>query len=434
MSSANGHLSPEDSLAFLYQPNARELETLGYGAIAKVPVLFGASGQYLRIENRYLRERAMLEWYPEKMLGSSRQSSSYPRFKTLLQIANELLNFHKFLELSNVHWEDAEFDPTITSYRSMQNDGKWSKNGRPLAGSTTNGRVAVAADFLEWAAERGLRKPIAVPRIKVQAPSHYTSFPKSKRVTGTPASAIVGGVREQPANLHLPTPAEIQLWLQSISARWGYTKFLAAKTCLEVALRRLELTSLTTEFAPRNPTDWDTNGDFMMLEIVNGTKGGKSRLVTVPVSLVVELHKYREGRRLKALAKLIRRDASAERPDALFLSEHDGSPLSYYSLYECWTKEVDLPFRGWSPHLGRHAWACYTLLDHIGLCSRQYNLDEKSLPAPWVDSIFKSGITMIIQPQLGHQSARTTEGYLQWVNAHLIMPRIYETWHAWLES
>jgi len=48
----------------IFQPNAERIAKLGFASVAHVPVIFDSRQRYCREYNRYLRERAELDWRP----------------------------------------------------------------------------------------------------------------------------------------------------------------------------------------------------------------------------------------------------------------------------------------------------------------------------------------------------------------------------------
>jgi len=166
--------------------------------------------------------------------------------------------------------------------------------------------------------------------------------------------------------------------------------------------------------------------------LTEGTKGGKSRLVTIPLALAEEVHRYRTGKRLWALAKWIKSNPGSPKPTRLFLGSYDGSPLSSSTIYNAWTSTRI--FKGWRPHHGRHTWACYELLEALKQEAKTAGLAPAAVPVTWLESAAKTLIGIVIQPNLGHVDEETTKTYLQWLRFQLAMPAAYNEWHDFLEG
>jgi integrase len=97
----------------------------------------------------------------------------------------------------------------------------------------------------------------------------------------------------------------------------------------------------------------------------------------------------------------------------LFLNPRDGARFVGKQLYDAWTG-VKLPIPKWSPHQGRHWWACTTLLSELQKHKHFENLSGETAVA-LLESTALSIIRLHIQPQLGHASDSTTMIYLRWV-------------------
>lgn len=111
-----------------------------------------------------------------------------------------------------------------------------------------------------------------------------------------------------------------------------------------------------------------------------------------------------------------RRKRLLEREDRLFLSEYDGRPITSDTLYKAWTlMPVKFkPYPEWSPHLGRHFWACTTLWE--AFVEREAMLaDGVVATSDWISASAGSDLLMLIMPQLGHLDESTTREYLVWL-------------------
>jgi integrase len=117
----------------------------------------------------------------------------------------------------------------------------------------------------------------------------------------------------------------------------------------------------------------------------------------------------------------------------LFLSDATGKPLSAQRLYEAWTVSPRIPYKGWSPHCGRHYWACKTLLRHAvpleqaTLIAGAYGDDHSPLISSAIDTI-----NLIIRPQLGHVDEDTTQAYLVWLRRVVMLTSISDEYGRYL--
>jgi integrase len=211
---------------------------------------------------------------------------------------------------------------------------------------------------------------------------------------------------------------------------------LMCETLLGTALRREELCSWRVDTLPLHKADWrigDQTAPYgeqrVLVEIRYGTKGpdyahdcgdkiGPQRSIWIPLSLADSLHAYRLQDRNIALRRWIQRAARMglqKRDDNvvhLFLDENTGERISAKRLYRAWTG-VRLPMEGWSPHLGRHWWACSTLWAQLMRHERLWKLGEASTEE-LIHTSATNVIRLQIQPQLGHADERTSMRYLDW--------------------
>ena len=109
----------------------------------------------------------------------------------------------------------------------------------------------------------------------------------------------------------------------------------------------------------------------------------------------------------------------------LFLNP-EGVRQSVSGFYNAW-KSGQLPYKEWSPHLGRHWWSCSTLMQEIGAGRKHQELTcegQGTLTAILLTEL----IQLKIVPQLGHISSDTTRLYVQWVSDQLgeALPERYQ--------
>jgi len=172
------------------------------------------------------------------------------------------------------------------------------------------------------------------------------------------------------------------------------------------------------------------------VKIEYGTKGAKTtdenddergppRYIAMPLSMAERLHHYRESIRpsnwstyvkANSTTSVERRELAKTNPRQLFLSDTNGRLIKAHTLYDAWTHVSHLPFEGWSPHGGRHYWACEKLLSTIQKNAAAVGSPLNSATSSnWITGCANDTMMMVIKPQLGHISAATTEQYLKWV-------------------
>lgn len=411
-------------MATLFIPDASRLAAAGFTAIADVPVLFDCQHRYCRAFNRYLRERALGEWIPD-VYGKRRVR--YPRRRTILNIAYRLKNWIEWCRARDFDWRTVSYREHLLAYRDEMLNGTWSADHTPLSVQTSEHRVDAAVQFLSWASQRGLRPDFIVPTGETET---YAGSGSSSRRFKVRRAFRAGRRRPNPASLQLPGPAGLKTWLATVRARCGHAKWLAARFILEVGVRLEEAVQFKERHLP--PRDeWNVVGGQVTVLLVDGTKGGKTRHIRLPLKLALALDEYRKGRRLTAIAKLRRLDRRAPLPENLFLFDETGLPLTRSALYRAWKHGA--PYRSWSPHLGRHAWACLTLLDFMkNELEKGKNLS--GLPEAVFWEMGRLAVATVIQPQLGHVDKATTDLYLRWMWHMIGAADHYRSWHDFLND
>jgi hypothetical protein len=164
-----------NGVAKVFHPDAARLEAIGFKSVAHVPVLFDGKQHYSREYNRYLRERALLEWHP-----SGEDAADYPSPGTLRNIAHLLKNWIEWSEASSIAFAAATYGDVL-KYQRDQESGRWSSEGKKLNPRTANARADEVTNFLKWAAEKALR-----PRFKVK---HFQA--RVGQMGGRPARTVL---------------------------------------------------------------------------------------------------------------------------------------------------------------------------------------------------------------------------------------------------
>ena len=415
----------------IFWPDEEDLRLRGFDPVKHVPCLFNGEWVYLREPSTYLIERALLDWAPGTK--NNQGSNKIPTKQSLQVYAESLSNFLEWAEMRGVDWKTATYnDHLLRGYQKEMNQGSWSASGASLSPSTINGRVQEACNLLSWAHDRGLRDKFVVPtKVRVVRVGGATS---SHGHRTREVQVRVGKVRRHPRTLSLPTDELVRKWLYAVRIRRGATKALMSELILKTAVRREEAASWRLDTLPENPADWKVIGNEVSVTIRFGTKGqdfgedagdkiGPERTIGIPLEFAHRLHEYRRGPRLEARSKWVRsasttaeKRARIARPSPhLFLSESTGQNITAKTLYEAWTGAGQMPFDGWSPHLGRHYWACKTLLNEATKRATLLASGNHNLPIDWITANSMSDIQLLIKPQLGHIDQETTEMYLGWV-------------------
>lgn len=438
-------------MAHLFWPDKEQLVAKGYASVSHVPVIFASNWRYHAEASRYLRERALAEWSPSPNSSYRVVRKKYLTEKSLGTIANALINFIEWCEHRVKDWRKLTYtEDLIQGYQAEMLKGKWAIKGHPLKGSTVNQRISQACYFLRWAGDRGLRSPFNVVASSLLVRANSRMGANGHRLLQVQTRA--GAVRESPASLRIPTDQEVGKWLTSVRIERGATKALMCELVLSTAIRREELIQWRVDTLPLDRSDWEIIGDQVQVLIKYGTKGpkypgpdgeeGPPRKIAMPISVAERLHAYRELRRPKARAQYVRnaktqeerRKRQREKLKELFLSDATGLPYTPQVIYEAWTAVKALPYKGWSPHAGRHYWACKTLLKALECRTKTMALAHDLLPSGWISDSATDTLNLVIRPQLGHLSPETSRLYLVWVERTFILCSLHCAYEQSLEA
>lgn len=413
---------------YLASPDKDRLTAEGFGKIAHIPAIFDGRWSYQLHPSLYLRERALCDYRPR----NAKMSITELTDRSIRTFGESICNFLEWCELHSKDWRTLDYTSGILKgYQAALSAGTFSVSQRGLAPSTANGRAEEACNFLDWAFGHGFRGEFKVNTKTVPRSSPNPKLSHGHREIFVEVRA--GAVREHPKSLRMPTESEVAAWLESVRIESGYTKYLMAELIILTGIRREEAVQWRTFTLPE-PEDWVIKGGYVPVFIEYGAKGAKKkndrgdivgpgRTILVPIELAKKLHSYRETKRLKFFSKYVKgaktQDDSIARKkkkfEQLFLSDHNGRPVSFQRFYDAWTGASKLPYKGWSPHPGRHYWACMELLKeakrHFAFISKY---DRSEIPLDWIRGNVCDVITLRIQPQLGHIDKKTTEMYIAW--------------------
>lgn len=407
----------------VFQPNADRIAKLGFASVAHVPVIFDSRQRYCREYNRYLRERAELDWRP------SASFHDRPRPRTLKTIADNLGNWIRWCESKEVAWQAASYNDVLV-YQDEQDSGAWSASGEPLARGTSNGRADDATHFLTWASYRGLRGEFKV---------NFTV--QQKRIGGRMRTLTVrpGRLKEpfgesQVDAFRLPQPDEVRDWLAAVRQRRGYAKYLVCRFILETGVRLGEAEAFPLANWPSVEKIEEAAfrcDVFVPVLLSRGTKGGRPRTIRIPIDLARAVRNWIDGPRNKYVFGLYKR--TGERNDELFVSDAAGFigiPIRRHTIGECFAKVEPRP-KVWSPHKGRHAFACFFILYALETEARANNSTPAGMGVNWVHNRGAEWLKML-QRQFGHVDEVTTQIYLKWLATALGLAEMANGWHRFL--
>ncbi len=421
----------------------------GFGKVADIPAVFNAMWAYQEAPSKYLVERSLRTFLPK----NSRASVQVLTRRSNQGFGESLCNFLEWCEQRNLNWRHLEYNKHILQgYQKELSAGTFSVGFHGLAPSTVNLRGDEACNFLQWAFQRKLRDEFIVPTVRIKQQGKNSKLSHGHRTKE--AEVRVGRVRPHPKSLRMPSESEVELWLESVRIEKGVTKHLMAEVVIDSSVRREEVVQWRTHTLPEKKSDWRVTGSEVAVKIEYGAKGpkrynehgdlvGPQRTIFIPISLAEKLHAYRETKRLKYFATYVKKgETQQERNERmknpfpqLFLSDFTGRPVSYQTFYDAWTEASRLPFPGWSPHPGRHYWACRELLRELERKFSALKMMEKSqVPIDWIRGNVQDVIQLRIQPQLGHIDEGTTEKYIAWAIQQYRGGQINEEFERALES
>jgi integrase len=407
----------------------------GFGKVAHLPCIFDLNGGYHRLSSRYLIDRGLGVWDP-KHRGRI-ELASPPTPQSIKNFAYWLVNFLDWLSDRSIALTECDFIEDVQRrYQVEMLQGIWSRDGRGLKPSTVNLRVQQACDFLCWLSDKGHRNPTVFQKKTIAIKSRKSVSSSGHRIEDIEVRA--GRVSQPDTRLRMPTKEQVRNWINDVYTTSGYSRGLMCETILLTGVRREEVSCWRIDTLPDDRNEWYISNPLtpaheqqVKINITFGAKGrhygtehgdkiGPDRSILIPLHLAVRLHEYRMILRNPALkAWMNSTKSTSERrkrvADAvhLFRDEKTGARITSKDLYRAWTRAT-LPFRGWSPHQGRHWWACTTLWAHL----KRFELHKQQSNGV-DDAKFEmnamSIIKLHIQPQLGHSSENTTYIYLQWI-------------------
>lgn len=420
----------------VYYSNMQVTANAGFSRVAHLPCIFDSRPGYHRLSSSYLIDRGLGIWHPPTQ--DTKAYGLVPSDQTIRNYAHWLANFLEWTEIRNVDLLTCTpVEHIYGRYKAELLSGTWSRDNVALSITTVTLRVQQACEFVVWLVEKGHRPPF----------TNYESYFASKTLSPnveqrrhrTNRSSFGRTPKRPSKRLQIPTDEQLRVWLDKVYKKYGNVRGLMCETILLCAVRRTEVASWRTDTLPDDPQQWHINRrdapakeQLVRVNIKYGTKGrdfgkshgdkiGPERDIWIPISLAWRLHEYRTGLRSVALRKWVKSAPSLEEKRQrisdsvhLFLDESTGRRLTSKDVYNTWTG-VEVPFPGWSPHQGRHWWACSVLWIEMKKHERLRDLGVNTASA-LIESSAMSIIRLQIQPQLGHAHESTTIIYLRWVS------------------
>lgn len=379
-------------------PDANKLRELGteFATLAHVPIVVASSGQLLDEPSDYLRHRALMVWRGGRNIR--------PSANTVRVLGYDLTTFLDWCDAVDVSWKNIErgqdtIPQSLTGYARMMSDGRWSQTGKALDRATIDRRLHTAWDFLAYAADRGWRAPIVGPTI-----------------------AGYGKTMAHEKTYAIPAKTDVAAWLDRLRGTTKPAQWLMVQMIFEGGLRREEVVRLRASDIPT--PDRFSSDDHQHLTIRFGTKGGRQpddpthegrpRTIRLRTSFVERLHVHKMS--IKERQGTLSRTGS--KAPELFLNPQNGEAFSPAQLNKLFNRAAPAPTAPWTPHMGRHFYACWTLLEFLAQEAILSGMGKGALAPAALEAYGKPSL-LRLQTYLGHASPDTTDIYLRWASEHL---------------
>jgi integrase len=412
-------------MATKFKPG-EEIVEAGFGELSTVSFIIGEDGDYCGIQNRYLRERATNRWAPpcqtvtDTAMTTLRRAMDVKRLRPLTNdaYADALTNFTTWIEDPDRHPDEKPTMETIAvsdlrRYAQQMESGEWAQDGAPLRKATIRLRGFVVLDCLQFATARKLRPALDFSDIEKVNPKK--SNRRHTEDNTKPPSQFPGnfwGRRADPQYLILPTPRQLSAFMGCFSDpvhRIGSDLIIDGGLRISEACRIPETAMPTVQQALAKWGHLDVDVDFAIVG-----KGDKPRTPSIPGDLLRDIQIYRDSDRVTRL-ELNRLEEGKKDKPLLLLKR--GTPLTPAALRKAWNlacaiaREQGHNLDGFTPHIGRHAYAVYWLLARIQEDGQKIGLLLRQLPADAVRTFGESHL-ITLQRKLGHALLQTTERYL----------------------
>lgn len=423
-------------------PDPARMNALGYPKLAYAPFLLADDGSYPIEANRYIRERACLEWRPSLGIENQRLRFNISQtVKSLEAMARRLMEFLLWCEnTSGLSWREVNYrDDLLDSWQVGMLDGSASRSRTKLSNQTVNLRIAEACYFLTWAAERGFRKPFEILQKTARAPNARLLRRNSKS-----GVSRVGELPTMRGLLALPPEDVLRRWQSALRIRHGEVMALFAEFLIRTGVRISEGVGFrVTDLPEKNygpnadlwRDSWVSAGEIPC-KISMGIKGPKirrgsdesvrPRVIYVPVDLADRLNAYRQDGRSTLIMRWIsstrdrierERRRNLPRTDKFWLGKR-GKPLTAGWVRQAWAS-VDCRPWNWSPHKARHLFAVNTIVNYTRELIRTAKFTD--LPSVgWLHGLMAGQIQIILSPLLGHLSEKVTMVYLKAARERLL--------------
>ena len=423
-----------------------------------IPFIIRDDERYEDGLNSYIRARAI--GTASASLSDNDVIEPIPlRPQSIRRIAYDLKDVATWLETRSAHpslgtVSTADVQPWMLTqlYRDSQILGYWSENffasgvPIPISPAVVERRTSEGLRCFRWTAKNGFRGRFdfepTFTMVQVAKDQLTFAYRKEMQVIEVENSPVrVRGIRRQPSDGDLPTPEQLKEFFRAVSPGaprlMTLAMFETGMRCEEI----VENTLLPGRIHKRDiesktwhqHSSWNhlpyileySNDDDKMLGVIppeSFAPPGKSD--SVSHRIIGKGPKIRRLHMPKKLHSLFWTHVNGERtvltnqlprgfdPPHLFLNRC-GTKMSTHAIWEHCDRanqRLNLPTKI-TPHILRHAFACYFLECAILGQAAQRGIDSENLTVKLIEDYAQTAL-LILQDSLGHTLASTTQKYL----------------------
>lgn len=349
------------------------------GIADRQPFLVGEDGSFDRDVNAFLR---------------SLVDPASPRPNTWRTYAYHLAYFLGWLAQQEIPWREVNRDALrgyYTARRFVQ--------VKPISARTWNNVAAALTRFYAWAVAAG------------EIPASPVSY---RQIRAGRIAAVLGmrPVRSSLTEHESSSPIRyvpLRIYLSKVRPALGGTRTAErdrafADLLMATGMRVNEANSLLLADLPDPDAPECQGKKTVPLTLKRGTKGGKVRVIRVPVHVLRTVYRYVAEDRVNALADIPKR----QRPVELWLTE-TGTPMKTARWHDVFRRASERSGSPCTPHMLRHAFAIHQLTAMIQMLISDpaYRTD----PHQPYRTLLKDPLRQL-QRLLGHASLASTFIYL----------------------
>jgi site-specific recombinase XerD len=349
------------------------------GIVNGQPFLVGEDGSFDRVLNAFLR---------------SLVDPASPRPNTWRTYAYHLAHFLGWLAQQEIRWRDVNRDVLRAYYTARR-----FVQARPICARTWNNVAAALTRFYAWTVVAGELSASPVSYREIRA-GRIAALPGMRQVR----SSLTEHVSPSPVR-YVP----LRIYLDKVRPAFGGTRTAErdrafADLLIATGMRVNEANSLLLADLPDPDAPECRGKKTVPLTLKRGTKGGKVRIIRVPIHILRTVYRYVAEDRENALADIPEREHPAE----LWLTGA-GVPMKTARWHAVFRRASEKSGNRCTPHMLRHAFAIHQLTAMIQrlISDPTYRTD----PHQPYRALLKDPLRQL-QRLLGHASLASTFIYL----------------------